>query len=133
MAVVEIHAELGQIFVLLITIPVLNFLFRKWLPEVAGTVALSALLAHTGWHWMVARGNALLQYNFTMPAFNLSSAATLLRWLMLALIIVGTGWILNGVYGAFAKRGLILTEGDGPSPFKDAEPASAPEPVGIES
>ena len=129
----NVGVELGQIFVLLITIPVLNFLFRKWLPEVAGTVALSALLAHTGWHWMVARGNALLQYNFTMPAFNLSSAATLLRWLMLALIIVGTGWILNGVYGAFAKRGLILTEGDGPSPFKDAEPASAPEPVGIES
>jgi hypothetical protein len=126
----NIGVELGQLFVLLITVPVLNYAFKRWLPEVAGTVVLSAFLAHTGWHWMLERGGALLQYNFTVPAFNLSLAATLLRWLMLGLIIVGTAWILSGIYGAFARRGVIVTQMDLPSPLDEPEPE--PQPVGIE-
>jgi len=101
----NIGVELGQLFVLAVTVPVLDFVFRRWLPEVMGTVALSAFLAHTGWHWMTERGSALLQYSFTVPVLNLAFAATLMRWLMLALIIVGAAWILKGVFGAFAQRG----------------------------
>jgi hypothetical protein len=124
----NIGVELGQIFVLAITVPVIDFVFRKWLPEVMGTIALSAILAHVGWHWMLERGGGLLRYNFTVPAMNLAFAATLLRWVMLALIIVGTAWILSGVYGAFARKGIILT--DVPEPDERGEPE--PEPVGAE-
>jgi hypothetical protein len=95
----NVGVELGQLFVLAITVPLLELLFRKWLPELMGTIALSALLAHTGWHWMTERGGELLQYNFTVPAMTAAFAATLLRWLMLALIVVGVGWILKGVFG----------------------------------
>lgn len=100
----NIGVELGQLFVLAITVPILELAFRRWLPEVAGTIVLSAFLAHTGWHWMLERGAGLLQYNFTVPALNLALAATLLRWLMLALIIAGTAWILKGVFGAYGRR-----------------------------
>ena len=95
----NVGVELGQIFVLALMVPALVLAFRKVLPEVMGTIVLSAVLAHTGWHWMTERGGELLQYNFTVPAMTAAFAATLLRWVMLALIVVGVGWILKGVFG----------------------------------
>ncbi|HSH75930.1 MAG TPA: HupE/UreJ family protein [Longimicrobiales bacterium] len=94
----NVGVELGQLFVLALTVPLLDLLFRRWLPELLGTIALSAFLAHTGWHWMTERGGELLQYNFTVPAPSFSLAATLLRWIMLALIVVGAAWILRAVF-----------------------------------
>jgi hypothetical protein len=120
----NVGVELGQLLVLAITVPVLNFLFRKWLPEVMGMIVLSAFIAHTGWHWMMDRGVGLLQYQFAMPALSLSLAATLLRWVMLALIIVGALWLLQGVFGALAKRHPVPAAGG----TKEASPA--PEPTG---
>jgi hypothetical protein len=103
----NIGVELGQLFVLIITVPVLDFLFRRrWLPEVMGTVVLSAILAHTGWHWMTERGASLFLYDFRAPVMNLAFAATLMRWLMLALIVLGTAWGLRGVVGAFERRAM---------------------------
>jgi hypothetical protein len=95
----NVGVELGQLFVLAVTVPILEILFRKWLPELMGTIALSAFLAHTGWHWMTERGGELVQYNFTVPALNPAFAALLLRWVMLALIVAGAAWILKGVFG----------------------------------
>jgi hypothetical protein len=100
----NVGVELGQLFVLAITVPLLELLFRKWLPELMGTIALSALLAHTGWHWMTERGGELLQYSFTVPAMNAALMATILRWIMLALIVVGAGWILKGVFERLPGR-----------------------------
>ncbi|MDH3206392.1 MAG: HupE/UreJ family protein [Gemmatimonadota bacterium] len=115
----NIGVELGQLFVLAITVPVLDFLFRRWLPEVMGTIVLSAFLAHTGWHWMTERGATLMQYNFRAPVLNAAFGVVLLRWLMLALIIVGTAWVLKGLFGAFARRGT-------------SDEPHAVEPVGVE-
>jgi hypothetical protein len=100
----NIGVELGQLLVLAITVPVLTLLFRKWLPELMGTIVLSAFIAHTGWHWMTARGTDLLQYQFAMPSLNLSFAALLMRWLMLALIIGGTLWLLKGAFDTLGRR-----------------------------
>ena len=43
--------------VLAILVPVLNLLFRYVVDERIGTIILSALVAHTGWHWALERGN----------------------------------------------------------------------------
>jgi len=99
----NVGVELGQLFVLALTIPVLTFLFKRWLPEVMGTIVLSAFLAHTGWHWMIERGSELILYDFSAPVMNVSFTATILRWAMLGLIIVGTIWILRGVFSALPK------------------------------
>lgn len=107
----NIGVEFGQLFVLAITVPVLGLLFRKWLPEVGGVIVLSAVLAHTGWHWMVERGGALMQYDFTAPAMTAAFAATALRWVILALIIGGALWALRGAFGWFsATRGIGAPE-----------------------
>ena len=91
----NVGVEFGQLFVLALTVPLLEFLFRKVLPEVGGIVVLSALLAHTGWHWMTERGGQLIQYDFRVPIVGAGFTATALRWLMLVLIIFGTGWLLR--------------------------------------
>ena len=89
----NVGVEFGQLFVLALTVPLLEFLFRKVLPEVGGIVVLSALLAHTGWHWMTERGGQLIQYDFRVPIVGAGFTATALRWLVLVLIIFGTVWL----------------------------------------
>jgi hypothetical protein len=116
----NVGVELGQLFVLLLTVPLLEFLVRRWLPELLGTIAISAFLAHTGWHWMLDRAGQLAQYEFRAPVFTLSFAATILRWIMLGLIIVGAAWILRSVFG-------LLPGATGRS--EKAEPGVGPEPT----
>ena len=35
-----------------------------------GTIILSALVAHTAWHWMMDRWAVLRQYRIPMPVFD---------------------------------------------------------------
>ena len=96
----NVGVELGQVFVLLLAVPALNLLF-KHVPERMGTIVLSALVAHTAWHWMSDRWSALRQYQFQWPAFDLALAGSAMRGLMLLLIIVGAAWLLRGLYQRF--------------------------------
>jgi hypothetical protein len=100
----NVGVEIGQLAVLAITVPLLDLMFRKWLPEVIGVIVLSAFLAHTGWHWFLDRGGELLQYDIIVPALNAGFVATLLRWIMLGVIIGGTAWALKGAYGWVGTR-----------------------------
>jgi hypothetical protein len=89
--------ELGQVFVLLLMVPSLNLLFRFGIAERTGTVILSALVAHTGWHWMLERGDQLRQFRIVWPALTAAVLASAVRWLMLILIIVGIAWVVFGL------------------------------------
>ena len=51
----NIGVELGQLLVLALMIPALELLFRYVVAERMGTIILSAIVAHTAWHWMVER------------------------------------------------------------------------------
>ena len=93
----NVGVELGQLLVLVFLIPALDLLFRYGIRERIGTIILSALVAHTGWHWMLERGDALRQYRFEWPVLDLLLLASLLRWLMLLLIIGGALWLLRGM------------------------------------
>ena len=58
----NLGVELGQVLVLLLLIPMLDMLFRFVVAERIGTIILSALVAHTGWHWMIERADHLRQF-----------------------------------------------------------------------
>src|SRR5207302_3324560 len=47
----NIGIEIGQLLVLLLMIPVLYLLFRFVMAERMGIIILSAVVAHTAWHW----------------------------------------------------------------------------------
>ena len=86
----NLGVELGQFVVLAVLIPALNLLFR-YVKESAGTLLLSLLVGHTAWHWMVERGERLAK--FPWPAFDPGAIASLIRWLMAALVLAGLGWL----------------------------------------
>ena len=96
----NIGVELGQLFVLILLVPALQLVFRFVVEERIGTIILSALVAHTGWHWMIERADRLRQ--FPLPAFNAALLLTLIRWAIVILIVVGAGWMASTVLRRFA-------------------------------
>src|SRR5205823_4353156 len=65
----NLGVELGQIVVLALAVPALSLLFNRVVDERMGTVLLSALVAHTAWHWLLDRGAVLRQYRLAWPTF----------------------------------------------------------------
>jgi hypothetical protein len=100
----NLGVELGQILVLLVTIPVLSFLFQRVVTERMGTIILSAFVAHTAWHWLLDRGAVLRRYPLQWPAIDSVFVIGVMRTLMLLLIIVGLGWILSAGVRRLAGR-----------------------------
>jgi hypothetical protein len=92
----NVGVELGQVFVLLLAVPVLVWLFRR-VPERAGIILLSAIVAHTAWHWMTERASTLRAYRFQWPSLDAVTVAGAMRAAMLALIVGGMGWVMYGV------------------------------------
>jgi hypothetical protein len=94
----NIGVELGQLLVLAVTVPALNLAFRYVVAERMGTILLSAIVAHTAWHWMTERGAQLLE--FPWPAFGIPSLLTLVR-LAMAIVAAAAGvWIWRVLAGS---------------------------------
>src|SRR5258707_11117723 len=87
----NVGVELGQLLVLALCVPLLNILFRYVVAERMGTIILSALVAHTGWHWMIERFDVLRQ--FPWPTFTVADLASGLRWLILIVAIAAAAWL----------------------------------------
>ncbi len=100
----NVGVELGQILVLLLVIPLLNILFRYFVQERIGTILLSALLAHSAWHWMLDRGTSLTQFQLQMPILDSIFFAGLMRWSMMLIFI---GLVLWGMYEIFRRYALV--------------------------
>jgi hypothetical protein len=88
----NVGVELGQLAVLAALVPLLELLFRFVVAERMGTIILSALVAHTGWHWMLERWERLRQYRLTWPDWNPGAVAAGLRVLAAVALVAGLGW-----------------------------------------
>jgi hypothetical protein len=99
----NVGVELGQLLVIAIAVPILLALFRWVMAERVGVIVISAILAHSAWHWMTARFGTLREYRFVMPALDATFLAGLLRGLMLLLIVLGAVWALSGVLSRLAR------------------------------
>jgi mono/diheme cytochrome c family protein len=98
----NVGVELGQILVVAAAVPVLGWLFRR-IPERIGTILLSALVAHSAWHWMTERGATLRQYRFEWPVLDVALVADVMRALMLVLIVAGAAWLMLGLARRLAQ------------------------------
>ena len=90
----NIGIELGQLLVLLALVPALELLYRYAVAERVGAISLSAIVAHTAWHWMIDRGGKLMQFRIALDAATLAITA---RWLMALVALAGIGWLMFGV------------------------------------
>ena len=89
----NVGVELGQLVVLVIAIPLLVAVFRFVVAERMGTILLSALVAHTAWHWAADRGNVLRGYRW--PEFTLGDIAAAMRLLMVIVLAAFLVWLLS--------------------------------------
>jgi hypothetical protein len=100
----NVGVELGQLLVLALLIPILDALFKFVVAERMGTIILSAIVAHTAWHWMTDRAERLAQFRFEWPAFTAAQLASLLGWLTVLVLLAGLGWLGSQI---LRRRGLM--------------------------
>ncbi len=91
----NVGVELGQILVLLLLVPVLDALFRFVVSERIGTIILSALVAHTGWHWLLERGAALRLYDMSLSSLTASDWAAATQALLWIAVAAGAIWAFS--------------------------------------
>ena len=89
----NVGVEIGQLAVLLVAIPVLSLIFRYVVEERIGTILMSALIAHTAWHWASDRYTALKGYPW--PTFDLTDTVLYLRLLMVIVAAAGLVWLVS--------------------------------------
>lgn len=99
----NIGVEIGQLMIIVLAVPIINVLFRHVVAERMGTILLSAILAHSGWHWLSERASELAQYSFQWPVMNATFFAAVIRWVMLLVIVGAILWGLLQLYGRFLR------------------------------
>lgn len=93
----NVGVEVGQLLVLVMVVPILSLLFRFVVAERMGTILVSALVAHTAWHWMIDRGERLGQ--FPWPALNAALLLMVLRALLWIVVLSGLLWLASKIFG----------------------------------
>ena len=98
----NVGIEIGQVAVLAVMLPALALLRRYVLAGRIGVIILSALIAHTGWHWMIDRGDILWKTEW--PRLDAASFAILARWVAGLLIAAAAVRFIGRRAGAFLSR-----------------------------
>jgi len=94
----NLGVEIGQLLVLAAAVPLISLAFKHVVAERMGIIILSALVAHTAWHWMLDRGKTLREYQFSWPTFDVALAASAMRAAMVVLIIGIAAWALSELF-----------------------------------
>jgi hypothetical protein len=89
----NVGVELGQLFVLLLAIPLIELFFKYCVAERIGTILLSALVADTSWHWLRERWDVLAKY--PTPVFDFWGVV---RWVIPALALGGLAWSATRIW-----------------------------------
>jgi hypothetical protein len=72
-------------------VPALALFFRSGVPERTGIIVLSAIVAHTAWHWMLDRWDRLRQFH--APTVDVVVMLTIVRWTMAAVFVAAVMWL----------------------------------------
>ena len=97
----NVGVEFGQMLVLCIVVPLLVLLFRYFVAERMGVIILSALVAHSAWHWMAERWTTLMAYDISLPVINRAFYVSLTQWGILLIIAIVALWLMQNLFGRF--------------------------------
>jgi mono/diheme cytochrome c family protein len=127
LAAFNVGLELAQVAAVAVAVPLLNRLLGRLVPERAGIVVLSALVAHTAWHWMTARWAAVRAYPMAWPVLDAAFLQDALRGAMGALLLLALYWAVAGLMRRLAVAPALGADGEmGPRPQAGAMAASGP-------
>ena len=99
----NLGVELGQLLVLAVLIPALWALFRWIVAERIGTIILSAIVAHTSWHWLQERAVVLAKYKLEWPLMDAAFWAAAMRGAVLLMILAAAAWAGPWLFRRFLK------------------------------
>ena len=88
----NVGVELGQLLVLVIVVPLLNYMFKHVIAERMGTIILSVIVGHTAWDWMIERFGVLQM--FPWPDVTTADLASALRWLFVLVALTAGVWLV---------------------------------------
>jgi hypothetical protein len=101
----NVGIEIGQIGVLLVLLPVLALLRRSVLAGQVGVIILSAVVAHTGWHWMTERADVLWKTEW--PQLDAAGLTVLARWVAGVLLAAAAVRFIARRTGALVARKTV--------------------------
>ncbi len=104
LAAFNVGVELGQLLVLAVAVPLLAIAARRVANPRALSLVLSALVAHTAWHWMTERGTELLSYDLRLDAPSSVLWLGALRGLLLLTVAGAVAWGLSGLFDRLSRR-----------------------------
>lgn len=109
----NVGVELGQLLVLVLVVPLLMLLFKHLKSEKVGIIIISAIVAHSAWHWMAERWETLMAYNIRLPEFNGAFYAGLTNWAILIVIAMAALWAMENLFGKyFASPKVEAAQGE---------------------
>ncbi len=88
----NLGVELGQLLVVALLVAALGLALRA-VPARMGIIVVSALVAHTAWHWTGERWDRLAR--FRPPPLDAAFGASALRWLAAAIVVGGALWLVD--------------------------------------
>ena len=89
--------EVGLLVVLALVVPAFALIRRFLVAESTALLIVSALIAHTAWHWMNDRWLLLRRFTFERPPLDAALLAGGLRAMMLVVTAAALYWVLFGV------------------------------------
>ena len=92
----NLGVELGQIIIICITVPIINLVFQWTEKERILTVIASVIVAHTAWHWMLDRYEAMQAYNYS--GFLDHSGSTIINWVIVSFVTAFVYLILRRLF-----------------------------------
>jgi len=98
----NVGVELGQLLVLVIVVPLLNYMFKHVIAERMGTIILSVIVGHTAWDWMIERFGVLQM--FPWPDVTTADLAGAVRWLFALVALTAVVWLVYVVTQRPAER-----------------------------
>ena len=107
----NVGVELGQLLVVVLVVPVLALLFRYAVAERMGVIVLSALVAHSAWHWMTERWSQFAAYELSFPVLNTQFYVALMQWGMLLIFASAVLWIMYETFNRFLPEKAAASVG----------------------
>ena len=82
----NVGIEIGQLAVLCVFVPALALIFRGAMSGRMGIIVVSAIVAHTAWHWMIDRADVLWKTPWPQPTG--AGLMILARWIVAVALAV---------------------------------------------
>ncbi len=100
----NVGIEIAQTVALILVLPALGLLFRHTSARRVGTMIMSAVLAHTAWHWMVDRAESLRRVGWL--ELEADSMVMLAKWASVLVLLGGGAWLITrGIKARLAVQG----------------------------